>query len=237
MKEQAISGSMKMADLVASDPRSMVLVTRFGIDLGFGDQPIKRICQEKGIQTDFFLLMVNIFLNPLYFPDKKLKNVDVKLLLTYLVNSHEYYTREKIPLIQSLFSTFLARMDHPAKVQLERFFNEYIEEVIEHIEYEEKVAFPYIKELVSGEINPKINGKDKEYGISVFEERHTNIEDKLSDLKNLLIKYFPPSSDRFLRIRIINELFDLEQDLANHARLEDQILIPVVEQLEKQLNS
>ncbi len=227
---------MKMADLVAADPRSMVLINRFGIYLGFGDQTIRKVCQEKGIQTEFFLLMVNIFLNPLYFPDKKLKNVDVKLLLTYLANSHEYYIREKIPLIQSLFSTFLARMDHPAKTQLERFFNEYIEEVTEHIEYEEKVAFPYIKKLVSGEKNPQIKGRDRDYGISVFEERHTNIEDKLSDLKNLLIKYLPPSSDQFLRIRIINELFDLEQDLGNHARLEDQVLIPVVEQLEKRLN-
>ncbi len=236
MNENAITGAMKMADLVESDPRSMVLITRFGIDLGFGDKTISKICFEKGIQTEFFLLMVNVFLNPLYFPDKKLKNVDVKLLLTYLANSHEYYTREKIPLIQSLFSTFLHRMDHPARVQLERFFSEYIEEVIEHIEYEEKVAFPYIKELVSGEKDPQIMGKSRDYGISVFEERHTNIEDKLSDLKNLLIKYFPPSSDRFLRIRIIKELIDLEQDLANHARLEDQVLIPVVEQLEKKIN-
>lgn len=237
MNENAITGAMKMADLVESDPRSMVLITRFGIDLGFGDKTISKICIEKGIQTEFFLLMVNIFLNPLYFPDKKLKNVDVKLLITYLANSHEYYTREKVPLIQTLFSTFLQRMEHPAKAQLQRFFSEYIEEVTDHIEYEEKVAFPYIKDLVSGEKNPQIKGKSKDYGISVFEERHTNIEDKLSDLKNLLIKYFPPSTDRFLRIRIINELIDLEQDLANHARLEDQILIPVVEQLEKKLNN
>lgn len=236
MNENVIIGTMKMADLVASDPRSMVLIARFGIDLGFGDQTIGKICQEKGIQTDFFLLMVNVFLNPLYFPDKKLKNVDVKLLLTYLANSHEYYTREKIPLIRSLFSSFIEGMKHPARVQLERFFAEYFEEVTEHIEYEEKVAFPYIKELVAGEKSGHNRENDMEYGINVFEERHTNIEDKLSDLKNLLIKYFPPSADRFLRIRIINELFDLEQDLANHARLEDQVLIPVVEQLEKQIN-
>jgi len=236
MKESIITGSMKMAALVAADPRSMVLITRFGIDLGFGDKTIKQICQEKNIQTDFFLLMVNIFLSSTFFPNQKLKNVDVKLLLTYLANSHEYYIREKIPLIQAMFGNYLGRMDHPAKPQLQTFFDEYIQEVIEHIEYEEQVAFPYVSNLLASSEGVAVNDGRESYGIRIFEERHTNIEDKLSDLKNLLIKYLPPSSDRFLRIRIINELFDLEQDLGNHARLEDQVLIPLVEQMEKQLN-
>ncbi|MBW6499239.1 MAG: hemerythrin domain-containing protein [Bacteroidales bacterium] len=236
MKESIITGSMKMADLVAADPRSMVLITRFGIDLGFGDQTIKQICQEKNIQTDFFLLMVNIFLSSSFFPNQKLKNVDVKLLLTYLANSHEYYIREKIPLIQAMFGNYLGKMDHPAKPQLQSFFDEYIQEVIEHIEYEEQVAFPYVSNLLARSAGGAGKAGRENYGISIFEERHTNIEDKLSDLKNLLIKYLPPSKERFLRIRIINELFDLEQDLGNHARLEDQVLIPLVEQMEKQLN-
>jgi regulator of cell morphogenesis and NO signaling len=236
MSEHVITGAMKMADLVAADPRSMVLIARFGIELGFGDKTIKQVCQEKGIQKDFFLLMINVFLNKLYFPGKKLKNVDVKLLLTYLVNSHDYYIQQKIPLIQTLFNSFIKDIDHPACTQLERFFKEYIEEVIEHIEYEEKVAFPYIKDLVSANNGKQKTAQSQEYGIGMFEERHTNIEDKLSDLKNLLIKYFPPSGKQFLRIRVISELIDLEQDLVNHARIEDQVLIPIVEQLEKRLN-
>ena len=233
MREIVISGSMKMADIIMADQRAMVLMPRFGIEMGFGDKTVKQICHEKSIQLDFFLLMVNIFLHHHYFPNKKLKNVDVKLLLLYLANAHDYYIREKIPALQSQFRDLMQVLSHPAKSQLDTFFNQYIQEVIEHIEYEEQVVFPYIEKLMmSLDAAGKKNVPD--YGIREFEERHHNIEEKLSDLKNLLIKYFPPDNGRYRRIRILNELFDLEQDLINHARLEDKVLIPIVEDIEKQ---
>ncbi|MFO7977817.1 MAG: hemerythrin domain-containing protein, partial [Bacteroidales bacterium] len=112
-----------------------------------------------------------------------------------------------------------------------------IQEVLEHINYEEQVVFPYIKRMLLGTSSQEAPSREKEYGIEDFEQRHNNIEEKLSDLKNLLVKYFPCGSDRYLRMRILNELFDLEQDLTNHARLEDKVLIPVVKTLEQQNSS
>jgi regulator of cell morphogenesis and NO signaling len=237
MQEIIIFGSMKMADVVANDQRTLVLMPRFGISFGFGDKTVKQICQENDIQTDFFLMMANSFLHPHYFPQKKLKTVDVKLLLYYLASTHEYYMTEKIPHLRFLVSEFVKNHDNPAGHQLENFFNDYIHEVVEHIEYEEKVVFPYIEQLLSS--GKKVLSDDglHVYTIRQFEERHNNIEEKLSDLKSLLIKYFPPDDFQYLRIRILTELFDLEQDLINHARLEDKILIPVVEKIEKQLIS
>ncbi len=228
-----ITGSDKMADVVASDQRTMVLMPRFGIDLGFGDKTVKQICREKLIDLDFFLLMVNTFLHPDYFPEKKLKKLDVRLLLLYLANAHEYYLKEKIPHLKSLVKKFSESLKGPVKTQLEAFFNGYISEVIDHIEYEEKVVFPYVDNLISF---MKTHPKEKNpfpYSISEFEEKHNDIEEKLSDLKSLLVKYFRCEDNRYLRVLILNELFDFEQDLINHARLEDKVLIPVVEELEK----
>jgi regulator of cell morphogenesis and NO signaling len=252
MREIVISGQMKMADILTTDKRAMLLMPRFGIDLGVGDKTVKQLCQEKGIQLDFFLLMVNVFLHPQFFPGKKLKNVDVRLLLLYLANAHDYYIREKIPALQSLVGEFLFRLEQPARGQLDKFFRDYIREVVEHIEYEEKIVFPYIQSLVgkdgkaggwhaAGKDQDDSSDKDhkdiRDKGIREFEKRHNDIEVKLSDLKNLLIKYVPPAGDRYLRIRILNELIDLEQDLNDHARLEDKVLIPIVEEVEKKLNS
>jgi regulator of cell morphogenesis and NO signaling len=244
MREIVISGQMKMADIITADKRAMLLMPRFGIDMGVGDKTVKQICREQGIQLDFFLLMVNVFLHPHFFPGKKLKNVDVTLLLLYLANAHEYYIREKIPALQTLVGEFLFRLEQPARGQFDRFFREYIREVIEHIEYEEKIVFPYVQSLVkpadAGSKATDPSDEDlkaiQEKGIGEFEKRHNDIEEKLSDLKNLLIKYVPPAGDRYLRIRVLNELIDLEQDLNDHARLEDKVLIPIVEDIEKQLH-
>jgi len=238
MNAHIITGDLKLAELIEKDPRSLVLITRFGLSFGFGDKTINRICQEKKINAAFFLLMVNVFLNPQYFPNKKLQTIDIELLLTYLANSHVYYIQQKIPFLKSLFNSFLEALHHPVGSKIETFFEEYIREVIDHIEYEEQVVFPYISKISGKPVNDAGASLPDSYGIRIFEERHTNIEDKLSDLKNLLIRHLPPAeADGYLRMRVISELFDLEQDLVNHARLEDQVLIPVVEQMEQRLKS
>ncbi len=229
-----ITGEMKLSDIVDSDKRALVLFPRFGIELGFGDRTVEDICQKLGIDLQFFLLMVNTFLNPDYFPDKQLKQVDVDMLIGYLVESHNYYLEERIPYLQSLIDSFKNRVDHPALVQLEKFFDQYIEEVRDHLAYEDETAFPYM-EKISAIDKSRLPLERIDYSVDVFEERHDNIQEKLSDLKNLLVKYFPPAGDRYLRIRLLNELIDFEEDLINHARIEDKVLIPVVRQLEKQL--
>lgn len=233
MNKTTITGSMKMSDVIASDQRTIVLMPRFGIQLGFGDKTVKQICLEQSIQQDFFLLMVNTFLSPNYFPGRKLKNVDAKLLLLYLENSHDYYIREKIPHLQSLVERYLKDLPRLAKSQLEEFFKGYIQEVLVHIAYEEQVVFPYINDLIEFVENHAKGKPPSGYSIKEFSEKHDDIEEKLSDLKSLLIKYFPHDTNRYLRILILNELIDLEQDLVNHARLEDKVLIPIVGELER----
>lgn len=235
MDDFIITGKMKLSDIVEADKRALVLLPRFGIELGFGDKTVIDTCEKQKIDLQFFLLMVNTFLNPDYFPDNKLKGVDVDMLISYLVESHNYYLDEKIPYLQSLISGFKANIEHPAVAQLERFFNQYVDEVKDHLAYEDETAFPYMAMISSYQ---KREGKplgQVDYSVDVFEERHDNIQEKLSDLKNLLIKYFPPANDRYIRIRLLNELIDFEEDLINHARIEDKVLIPVVKQLEKQL--
>ncbi len=236
MSQLLISENTKLAEIVSADKRALVLLPRFDIELGFGDRTVIQVCKQQQINTDFFLLMINVFLNKDYFPDKRLKNVDVDMLLRYLENSHRYYLGEKIPYLESLLDEFKRTVDHPATAQLEKFFRQYIQEVREHLAYEDQTAFPYVATL-SEQIRNNAGGMiDIEYNIGVFEERHDNIEEKLTDLKSLLIKYFPPCNDRHIRIRILNELMDFEEDLINHARIEDKVLIPIVEQLEKKFN-
>lgn len=235
MSELIITQEVKLCHIIDADKRALVLFPRFGIDLGFGDKTVEDICLQKGIDMQFFLLMVNTFLNPDYFPDNQLRSVDVDMLIGYLAESHTFYLEERIPYLQSLIAKFKQSVDHPATAQLEKFFDQYIVEVKEHLAYEDETAFPYMA-MISAFRNKTDRSVGKvDYSVDVFEERHDNIQEKLSDLKNLLVKYFPPANDRYLRIRLLNELVDFEEDLINHARIEDKVLIPVVRQIEQQV--
>lgn len=71
--------------------------------------------------------------------------------------------------------------------------------------------------------------------ISNYADDHDNVEDKLFDLKNLVIKYLPPAQDYTLSNTILIELFRLERDLSDHSRIEDKVLVPKVAGIEEKI--
>ena len=108
---------------------------------------------------------------------------------------------------------------------LKRFYKEYQNEVKSHFEFEEEIVFPYITNLAQGV-------KSDSFTIETFEENHSNIEDKLSDLKSIIIKYLPGG---VLQEERISVLFRLSEDLEKHTLIEDKILAPYVELLENEI--
>lgn len=77
--------------------------------------------------------------------------------------------------------------------------------------------------------------KMKEYSITNYAEEHNNIEEKLTDLKNIIIKYLPPADNQDVVFRILQKLFKLENDLNYHAAIEERILVPKIMAMEKKL--
>jgi regulator of cell morphogenesis and NO signaling len=110
-----------------------------------------------------------------------------------------------------------------------KFFDEYISEVKEHLNYEDDVVFPYVTSL-----NNRLNNNDSPsepslYSVTEYREHHDDIEEKLTDLKTLLIKYMPQKNDQQLRRKLLLCLFELEYDLNIHSQIEETLLIPMVE--------
>ena len=98
-----------------------------------------------------------------------------------------------------------------------------------HIQYyEEEVVFPYIEALIHGRRNDS-------YKIDEFEHNHTNIQDVLDDMMNILLKYLPGDILPKERIEISLDIMELSDDLNRHSLIEDRILIPYVELLENAL--
>jgi regulator of cell morphogenesis and NO signaling len=118
---------------------------------------------------------------------------------------------------------------------VEKFFKEYFDEVTEHLDYENQIVFPYVIALNDKIINSKEPFNPVKYSVEQYKEHHNDIEEKLSDLKKLLIKYLPQKKDHVLRRKLLQSLFELEYDLNIHSQIEDFILIPLVAQMESHL--
>jgi regulator of cell morphogenesis and NO signaling len=77
--------------------------------------------------------------------------------------------------------------------------------------------------------------KLQDYSIKEFEQEHERLETSLEHLSRLIIKYLQPFDDFQLCHQVLHDLSNLVSDLADHANMEDKILIPRVAELEQQL--
>jgi transcriptional regulator, luxR family domain protein len=79
---------------------------------------------------------------------------------------------------------------------------------------------------LSGEVH-------ESYHIRDFAEVHSNIEDKLNDLTQIIFKYLPANASPKESIELVFDIFQLSTDLNKHTLIEDKILVPYVEMLER----
>lgn len=232
---------MKMADVVLHDPTLVPIINRFGIHLGFGDKTIEKLCEEHQLHLQFFVTILNAFHDKLYFPTEQLQSFKASLLIDYLQTAHRYFLDQKTPEIAEMIEKTIQEDDGNKKYYdlIKRFFNEYREEFTRHIEREDRVIFPYVlqleKALDKGAADPSLLKNLNEHPIKEYESEHDDVEAKIFDLKNIIIRYLPTPKNDTLWYQILREIFTLEKELAEHARIEDMILIPKVEAMEAKI--
>lgn len=219
----------KMADVVLNNHFLIFVIERFGIPLGFQDKSIAEVCIENNVNIDLFFTIYNLHINHKTLPTTILNDSDVITIINYLKKSHKYYSTEAIPNISHQIKLLSDNNKGSIYTLIERFFNEYRKEVSTHLLYEESIVYPYVISLLN------VKNGEKEYTISNYKNCHEDIESKLDDLKNLLIKHLPDQKDQKFRRKLLFELFRFEKDLIIHAIIEESILIPHIERIEKQL--
>ena len=234
---------MKLADVIHHDHTLVPVISRFGIRLGFGDKTIEDICLEKQVNIGFFITIVNAFHDSQYFPKQHLQSFSASLLINYLRETHQYFIENKMPEIEGLIRemTANAQSDEQSYLLAQNFFAEYKNELSAHIEREENRVYPYaiaLEEAIkTGMVPDVLYQQMNTYSINEYEAEHENIEEKLFDLKNIIITYLPTPTNDQLCFQILNDLFMLEKDLNEHARIENMILIPKVEAMEFMLKN
>lgn len=220
----------KMVFLIQSNHHLLPVIHRFGLRLGFRNKTVEELCLEYHIDTAFFLAIVNTFHNKNYFPEKKLLSFSPLLIIDYLKKTHGYYISYSLPQIEQLMHQLQlsASGQNKEMKMIEEFYLTYKKKLLLHIQDEEEKVFPFVEELVH---NPEV-AKSKNFNPN-FEEEHQHVDFELDDLKNLILKYISPVYDELVCNKLLDEIYRFEKDIHDHSRIEDAILIPQVQQLQK----
>ena len=217
---------MKLADLIDVDFRLLNVLSRMGISLGFGGETISEVSARYGIDLKSFLLICNVYAYEDYLPSADLlSGADPLTIVDYLHNSHSFYLDREFVSLENNLKAMVGPCDDMQKKIVAKFFEDYKTQVENHFAYEENVVFPYVKSLMTGK-------SCEGYSIEQFEENHTNIDETLSDLKKIVMKYLPETCDTMMRNEVLYRIYRLEEDLLKHTIVEDHVLIPIVNKLE-----
>ena len=219
-----------MCDVISDDYRMLQIISRFGIKLGFGDQNVGVTCRSAGVHVGTFLTVVNYVKDPAHARISEMaEQVDVPAFIAYLKNSHSYFVDFRLPGIRRklLEAIDLSPQNRIAMLVL-RFYDEYAQEVSRHMEFENTHVHPYVETLLRGCL-PEEPFADIE---EQYDCQHASIEKSLSELKNIIVKYYPSDGSAQLMGEVLMDIFMTDEDLHTHCHMEDTLFAECIRRLE-----
>lgn len=214
----------RMRDLVRDQSTIILILGRFGIPLGFGDKSIAEVCTAHHVDEETFLQMVNYCTGRDYHYER----ISLTALIEYLRQAHEYYLEFNLPQIRrKLIEALDCSGTNDIALLIIKFYDEYVREVRKHMENENKTVFAYVQQLQQGYLK-------REYSIATFQGKHTPMADKLKELKEVIIQYYPEKNN-FLLNEVLLNIMLCEEDLTQHCDVEDHIFVPAVKLAEQRL--
>ncbi len=226
-KMHFIKPEMNLADLFFENPNLLLMMEHLNLSYVFNDITVQNICDDNNINLQLFITFANLYNGFHSINIKNFSDNDIEPIIKFLRNSHNYYKSEKYPEVRNLIEQLIKLNDSKEVKLIERFFDEYFEEVIEHFNYEDKTAFPYFISLAN-----KKRQSIENFSVTVYKDHHTDIEFKLMELKSLLLRHIPLKNDNSVRRKLLKILFEIDYDLSIHSKIEDELLIPLVRETE-----
>jgi regulator of cell morphogenesis and NO signaling len=212
-------GTDKICELMSHEEDAIQIISRFGLEMGVGEQTIAQMCEAHEVHTPTFLAVVNYKV----FKQRVLPaEIHIPTLQRYLHNAHTYFLDFRLPRLRRSLIEAIIPADPTTRIPglILRCYDEFVDEIRTHIEHENAGMF------------------------EEHEHDDERITGKLTEIKNLIIKYYPTekeeksmvngeSSVTYTLISVMSDLWHTEHDFADHCAIEDDILRPALKKNEK----
>lgn len=219
-----VTPDTKLCEVIVDEPSVVPVINRFDIVLGVGDRTIKSICKEKGIDTSFFITILNAFIHESFFLENVTGAFNAGDVVDYLRKTNNSYLRNQLPNIERHFAALISRSDSNNNLPL--LFNFY-KEVKTEIERRIDSDNQWFDAIISAE---QSNSEVSVAGNAVQAESDS-IEDKLSDLINMFVIHLRGDYDRNLCHAVLFAVISLEKDICQNNRIRNRVLRPLVDAL------
>jgi regulator of cell morphogenesis and NO signaling len=238
-KKIAGAGEETLGQIAVKDLRKAEIFKKYGLDFCCGGKKtVKEACADKGldvtkVEYDLQHADKNFTTRPLPYDEWKLD-----FLADYIVNTHHSYVKKSLPDIRT-YAAKVAKVHgdiHPELLPIALLVEDIAEELSAHLQKEEKILFPFIKQLFTSQAIPPAHFGTVRNPITVMETEHEMVGKNLEEIRALSNNYTLPE-DACASYSLLYQLLDeFENDLHIHIHLENNILFPKALELERRLN-
>ncbi len=222
-----------LAQIVNSNHRAANVFEKYHLDFCCkGKRTLEQACTESEIKVEEVLSELgkteqsNSSSIPINY-----NSMSLAQLIDYIIATHHSFVKKEMPVILGYLERVATKHGdrHPEMKKVLELFAAVKEEMEHHMQKEELVLFPRIKEIERQLAEGKeivINSTYLLSPINMMEQEHDHAGTMLAEIRELTLNYNPPI-DACTTYRLSHATLEaFEQDLHQHVHLENNILFP-----------
>jgi len=226
-----------LASIVTNNHATVPILEKYNLDFCCkGKRTLADACYEKGLavetlSTELENATVQTDINKMPF-----NQMSAEQLISYILIHHHFYVKQSMPTIFGHLErvAFKHGDRFPYMIEVFNIFREIKEEMTAHMQKEEMILFPRIKEveaLYNTDHSRNLSDGYISAPIQVMELEHDHAGDLLYKIRELTNNYTPPA-DACTTFKVsLAELKEFEEDLHKHVHLENNLLFPLAEKM------
>lgn len=224
--------SATVAALAIENPHAIEIFKKYNIDFCCGGQrPFDQVCREMDLNAAQILEEIDLVQDKATEEHLRFNSWSAAFLTDYIVENHHQYVKSAIPeLLRLLAKTAVAHGEEDVElISIHEKFNLLSEELLNHLEKEEKVLFPMIKELKAQTgRNENAQAETLETPIQVMLAEHDTAGELIQSIRFLSNNYTVPAHACPTYTITYKKLKEFDDDLMKHIHLENNILFKKV---------
>lgn len=228
-----------VGEVVARDFRTASVFKAHHIDFCCkGNRSISEVCEKDNLNPHEVVDKLNKIMQSNEEQSIDFQSWDMDLLADYIEKKHHRYVENKVPELKAFLNKIskVHGASHPELLEIEDLFIASAHELLEHMQREETILFPFIRKMATGEkIQKPAFGSIKNL-IETMMQEHVTEGERFVKIATLSDDYNPPQDACTTYKVAFSMLQEFEADLHKHIHLENNILFPGAIEAEKSLS-
>lgn len=229
MESPRIEGTVN--DWASRSFRALLVVERHGIDFhDQGTRSFDEVCREKGLDPAAVASEIESVSQP-RLPVPIDENISLRNLTQHINARHHEYLKLELPRLRARLDRMAMRHPDRDDALLPRLREAFVEiqaDLELHLHKEEDILFPSIvrmeRAVNNGDPLPPSPFGSVRNPINMMEHEHTRVQELLKSMRAVARDYVAPAYACANFRAVFNTLKELEADLLEHIRVENDIL-------------